>query len=250
MASAICDGLLASSADVTISAHDPNLEGSHWGDRPCQLVELATLMAESDWLIWSVKPQIFSANTALWSSFSFTGQGMVSVMAGIPASAIESLFPQVPVIRTMPNTPMMVGEGMVAMACGVHASDEHLNAVESFFKPVAKTIQVEEKQLDGVTAISGSGPAYAFYLAEEVAKQAKQLGLESDMAVSLWAQTLRGAASMLEQGQAPEQLRAQVTSPGGTTHAAIETFELGEVSSNFGQGLLAAHQRSIELSRT
>ena len=248
MASAICDGLLKTEADLNIYAHDPQLKGSTWGDRPCELLPIEELMNRCEWIVWSIKPQVFSSNSSTWEKLQFNGKGMISVMAGIAASSIEALFNGVAVVRTMPNTPMMNGEGMVAIATGAHASAEHLDEVEQFFKPVAVTMRVQEQQLDGVTAISGSGPAYAFYLAEEVSKRSQELGLDPNTAIKLWAQTLKGAAAMLEENQDPETLRAQVTSPGGTTHAAIETFNAGFVAENFGRGLIAAHQRSLELS--
>ncbi len=248
MASAICDGLLKTKADINIFAHDPQLKGTTWEDRPCASLPLEELMNRCQWIVWSIKPQVFSSNSSTWESLEFKGKGMISVMAGIPASSIEALFNGVPVVRTMPNTPMMNGEGMVAIAAGTHAHEKHLDEVEQFFKPVALTMRVQEDQLDGVTAISGSGPAYAFYLAEEVSKRSQELGLDPQTAIKLWAQTLKGAAVMLEQNQDPEALRAQVTSPGGTTHAAIETFKAGLVAENFGRGLMAAHHRSLELS--
>lgn len=248
MASAICDGLLKTGTNYSICAHDPMLEGETWGHRPCELVSIEELMNRCEWVVWSIKPQVFSTHSLTWKKLHFKGKGMISVMAGIATSSIEAFFDHVPVIRTMPNTPMMNGEGMVALAMGSHARTEHLDEVEHFFKPVAVTLRVEEQQLDGVTAISGSGPAYAFYLAEEIAKRSQELGLDAKTAIKLWAQTLKGAAAMLEENQDPQALRAQVTSPGGTTHAAIETFKTGLVAENFGRGLTAAHQRSLELS--
>jgi pyrroline-5-carboxylate reductase len=169
-------------------------------------------------------------------------------MAGVKSTSIETLFEGVPVVRTMPNTPMMFSQGMVALAAGAHAGEDHLDAVESFFSPVAKTLRVDEKQMDGVTAVSGSGPAYVFRLAEEVLEQSSKLGLGREQALTLWAQTLRGAASMLEGETSPKELREQVTSPGGTTQAALETFETLGLASAFGAGLKAAYDRSIELS--
>jgi pyrroline-5-carboxylate reductase len=112
---------------------------------------------------------------------------------------------------------------------------------------VAKTLCVEEKQLDGVTAISGSGPAYVFRLAEEVLAKSSDLGLDPKEAVALWAQTLRGAAAMLEGEASPTRLREQVTSPNGTTQAALEMFEEKGMANAFGAGLQAAYDRSLEL---
>ncbi|MBF0199059.1 MAG: pyrroline-5-carboxylate reductase [Planctomycetes bacterium] len=249
MATAIRDGLLKSFPPNSLVVYDPALHKS-WGELGCGIYESPeALFAESDWVVWSVKPQVFKAEKDTWKSLPFSGKGMISIMAGICSEAIEELFPGIPVIRTMPNTPMMVGQGMVALSRGKNAEEHHLHFVENLFAPVAKTICVQENQMDGVTAISGSGPAYLFYLAEEVHKQAKSLGLSEEQASLLWSQTIQGAAIMLEgSGLSPTELRAQVTSPGGTTQAALETFEQGQMAEAFGQGLLAAKKRSEELS--
>ena len=138
---------------------------------------------------------------------------------------------------------------MVALAKGTCATDGHLTQVETYFSAVAKTLRVEEHQLNGVTAISGSGPAYIFYLCEEVMRQAANLELDPQQALQLWAQTLKGAAAMLEESANPEELRTQVTSPGGTTQAALESFGRSQWGQNFGEGLKAAYNRSIELSK-
>lgn len=251
MASAIADGLLAQSENVEILVSDPALEseGSEpkWGDRRAEVLSAEQLFERADWLVWSIKPQVFNSVFSPKSLHAFKGVGMISVMAGIKAKSIEAVYPGVPVVRTMPNTPMMYGQGMVALSKGAHASDEHLKLVESLFQPVAQTMVVDEVQMDGVTAVSGSGPAYVFRLAEEVVAQSSSLGLEPEQALKLWLQTLKGAAAMLEGPQSPKALKEQVTSPGGTTQAALETFEAFGLGEAFAKGLRAAHQRSIEL---
>jgi pyrroline-5-carboxylate reductase len=246
MATAIADGLLKANPNIKIAVSDPLLQ-QNWGDRHCAVLNLKDLFESCQWLIWAVKPQIFKSETSTWSSLSFRGKGMISVMAGIPCTSIEKLFPKSPVIRTMPNTPMILGQGMVALAKGNLATEEQLKEVEGFFSPISKTLFVEESQLDGVTAISGSGPAYLFYLSEELIQRAPEMGLTPDQAMKLWAQTLRGAAAMLEGSTPPSELRQQVTSPGGTTQAALECFKKSHWDQIFGEGLKAAYHRSAEL---
>lgn len=245
MASAIADGLISRKGEVSIAVCDPALQGA-WGDRQAQVVDPETLFSQSRWLVWAVKPQVFKAEA--WK-LGFAGEGMISVMAGIPCSAIEGIFPETPVVRTMPNTPLLVGQGMVALCPGASAKDAHLDHVEGIFEGLGQTLRVREDQMDGVTAVSGSGPAYLFYLAEAIQERASQLGLEGPQALKLWSQTLRGAASMLEGGTPAAELRQQVTSSGGTTAAALEHFGEHQLGQIFSDGLQAAHTRSLELSR-
>lgn len=248
MASAIADGLLKHRDDLEVLVADPALETS-WGSREAKVVEAETLFNSSSWLVWAIKPQVFKSERQTWANLKFSGQGMVSVMAGIPSAAIEDLFPGTPVIRTMPNTPMLVAEGMVALSKGEHASAEDLKIVESLFSAIAETMEVNEDQMHGVTAVSGSGPAYIFRLSEVVCHEASELGLSPEQALKLWSQTLRGAATLMDQEGNPASLREQVTSPGGTTQAALESFAKNDLPLAFAKGLRAAHERSVELSR-
>ena len=248
MASAIADGLLQSNPHIKMAVSDPIL-AEDWGGRPCAVLSLEALFEQCQWLVWAVKPQVFKNSSATWSALKFKGEGMISVMAGIPCASIEKLFPSAVLVRTMPNTPMIQGQGMVALARGAKATEAHLAKVETYFSSVAKTLRVSENQLNGVTAISGSGPAYLFYLGEEVLRQAGELELEPQQALQLWAQTLRGAAAMLEGSTSPQELRVQVTSPGGTTQAALDAFEGSHWGKIFGTALKAAYNRSIELSK-
>ena len=247
MASAIADGLLESPPPLSLAVSAPSLIGGSWGNRKAKVLSPEELFSSCEWLVLSVKPQIFMKEQANWSNLPFKGKGVISVMAGVKSETIEKVFPGLPVIRTMPNTPMMFKEGMVALAKGSIATSEHLSEVEAFFSPVAKTLCVEEKQLDGVTAISGSGPAYIFRMAEEVSDKSADLGLDPKEAIALWAQTLRGAAAMLEGDTSPKVLREQVTSPKGTTQAALDMLEKMGMANALGAGFQAAFDRSLEL---
>lgn len=249
MATAIRNGLLESMPAKDILVVDPALSKDTWGESNCPVLKNAEdLFAQSTWLIWAIKPQIFKKEINSFAALSFKGEGMLSVMAGISTQAIESHFKNIPVIRTMPNTPMMEKVGMIALSGGTHVSDQQLNAMATLFEPLAKTLIVDEKQMDAVTAISGSGPAYIFYLSEAILEIGKEFNLEPEKAILLWTQTLKGAATMIETHHHPDQLRAQVTSPGGTTEAALKTFADGKLDELFKEGLRAAYHRSKELA--
>jgi pyrroline-5-carboxylate reductase len=252
MASAIYDGLRSNECELSCAVYEPDQKVAQiWKSKGAIVFESAhALLQSSKWLIWAVKPQVFKSEKSNYEKMDFVGEGMISVMAGISSLEIENLFPEVAVVRTMPNTPLMLKQGMVALAKGSCVLDEQLDFVASLFEPVAKTIVVEEAQIDGVTAISGSGPAYLFYLTEHLVDHCVELNLDAEEITLLWSQTLRGAADMLENsGMQASQLREQVTSPGGTTQAALESMMSCELGQNFAKGILAAHQRSLELSQ-
>lgn len=175
---------------------------------------------------------------------------VVSVAAGLPMSFYEShLAAGVPVVRVMPNTPLLVGEGMSALAPGASATDDHLALVESLLQPVGRTIRVTEAELDAVTAISGSGPAYFFLVVEAMIDAGEKLGLRRDIATQLVVQTAAGAAAMLRYtDESPASLREAVTSKGGTTAAALAELEAADLRGTFTTALDAAARRSRELA--
>ena len=153
------------------------------------------------------------------------------------------------VIRAMPNTPMLLGEGMVALAAGEHATPGDMETARSFFHAAATVIDVSEEKLDAVTAVSGSGPAYFFYLAEQMIRAAVDLGLSPAEAHLLVTRTATGAARMLaESGDAADVLRRKVTSPGGTTNAAITHLDASQWPQATVDAIKAAARRSKELS--
>jgi pyrroline-5-carboxylate reductase len=156
----------------------------------------------------------------------------------------------VPVIRTMPNTPAAIGMGVTAIARGTHASDQHLAEALNILSTVGKVVVVNESQMDAVTAVSGTGPAYVFYLAQGLIEAAVELGMTKEQAFTLTYQTFRGAATLLGHDPAgPEELRARVTSPGGTTHAAITHLEETKWKEVFKEAVTAARDRAVELGR-
>lgn len=174
---------------------------------------------------------------------------VVSLAAGITTSFLESHLPSgTAVVRVMPNTPALVDEGMSAISPGSNCSEEHLDEAESLLRSVGDVIRVPEKQQDAVTAISGSGPAYIFFVVESMIEAGVHLGLPRTTATRLAVQTAFGSAKLLrETGQHPTVLREQVTSPGGTTAAALRNLESHGVRAAFLAALEAARNRSEEL---
>ncbi|MEJ7705387.1 MAG: pyrroline-5-carboxylate reductase [Geodermatophilaceae bacterium] len=176
---------------------------------------------------------------------------VVSVAAGIPTARIERSLPTgTPVVRVMPNTPALVDQAMSAISPGTHAGPEHLAVAETILASVGKVVRVPESQQDAVTALSGSGPAYFFFLVEAMIDAGILLGLPRTVAAELIVQTALGAATMLrDSGEHPVQLREAVTSPGGTTISAIRELERHGVRHALIAAIEAARDRSAELGR-
>jgi pyrroline-5-carboxylate reductase len=199
-------------------------------------------------VLLAVKPQ--DAPTALEQIASSIGSaGLVSIVAGLTTATIEGhLGHGSSVVRAMPNTPARVGKGVTALASGSHATKATRNLGEAVFSAVGPVVWLDEEQLDAVTALSGSGPAYVFYLAEAMVDAGVELGLARDVAETLAFATIEGAGVMLQQtGEQPATLRQQVTSPGGTTAAAIEVLETKQARVLIAEALRAARDRSREL---
>ncbi|HYH34898.1 MAG TPA: pyrroline-5-carboxylate reductase [Nocardioides sp.] len=178
------------------------------------------------------------------------GQLVVSLAAGITTAYIESRVPDgVAVVRVMPNTPALVDEGMAAISPGSHCDDAHLAEAEALMTSVGKVVRVPERQQDAVTAISGSGPAYLYFVVESMIEAGVHLGLPRATASELVVQTVVGSARMLrETGSHPVVLREQVTSPGGTTAAALRELEVHKVRAAFLAAIEAARDRSRALA--
>lgn len=175
---------------------------------------------------------------------------VISIAAGIPSSYIESRLPEgTPVIRVMPNTPALVGQGMSAISPGSAAGPQHVQTARDILRATGRVVEVAEYQQDAVTALSGSGPAYIFLVAEAMIDAGVLMGLPRDIATQLATQTIYGAATMIsESGTHPTLLREQVSSPGGTTVAGLRALEQHGLRSAFMAAVEAAHDRSKELS--
>ena len=202
-------------------------------------------------LLLSVKPQHMVTVLSGIADVVQPETLIVSIAAGISSQFIEKHLgdrAQWHVIRTMPNTPMLIGEGMVAMSRGRYAIDEDVAQARKLFEASAELITVHESLLDAVTAVSGSGPAYIFYLVEQMITAAKELGLSEEHARKLAIKTALGAARMLAtSGETPQELRRRVTSPGGTTQAAITRMEAAKWGAVTVDAIKAAAARGREL---
>ena len=176
---------------------------------------------------------------------------VVSIAAGVRASSIERHLGGAGgwrVVRSMPNTPMLVGEGMVAVAPGTRAIEADLATARRIFEASADVIEVAEDKIDAVTAMSGSGPAYFFYVVEQMIRAGVEMGLTAEQAHRLASKTALGAARMLlTSPDSPQELRRKVTTPNGTTHAAISTMEERGMGDIIRDAVRAAERRSKEL---
>jgi len=214
----------------------------------------AEATSDADIVVIAVKPYIVGPVLDEISSTidnNDTDTIVVSVAAGVSLVSMESsLAAGVAVVRVMPNTPMLVGKGMSAIAGGRFASAEQVEAVRELFATVGSAVAVAEKDIDAVTAVSGSGPAYLFLVGEAMTDAGVQLGLTRDVAQQLAVATIEGAATMMAQGDLdPVQLRANVTSPGGTTAAATRTLEENGIRAAFFRAMQACADKSQELGR-
>lgn len=212
-------------------------------------VELAAAAGHAELLVVAVKPQDIAPVLAELAPAVRPGTLVVSLCAGLPIALFEGALPAgTPVVRVMPNTPMLVGEAMSAISAGTHAGDDDLAAVEKMLAAVGRVVRVPEAQQDAVTALSGSGPAYFFFLVEAMIDAGILLGLPRAVAADLIVQSAFGAATMLRASEDhPVILREAVTSPGGTTIAAIRELEKHGVRAALIAAIEAARDRSVEL---
>ncbi|MEA3019023.1 MAG: pyrroline-5-carboxylate reductase [Actinomycetota bacterium] len=223
------------------------------GDRRAALasrfpgVEVLADIAPTDGAVIAVKPNdVRDACAALAGT-----KRVLSIAAGVPIATLEdALGAGTAVVRAMPNTPALVGAGAAAIAPGAHAGEDDLAWAESILGAVGEVVRVPESMLDAVTGLSGSGPAYVFLVAEALIDAGVLAGLPRDVSVALTVQTLLGSARLLaETGESPEVLRAQVTSPGGTTAAGLHALESASLRAAFSDAVRAATERSRELGK-
>ncbi len=205
---------------------------------------------KADTVALVVKPQDMSDLLAEIAPAVRPGQLVVSLAAGITTAFIESRLPEgVAVVRVMSNTAALVDEGMAAISRGSHCDESHLAEAESLMASTGRVIRVPEKQQDAVTAVSGSGPGYLFFVVESMIEAGVHLGLPRSTASELVVQTVVGSAKLLrETGEHPTVLRERVTSPGGTTAAAVRELEDHAVRAAFLGALEAARDRSRQLA--
>jgi len=215
----------------------------------------AELIGSVKQVLIAVKPQAMAQAAADLGQYGFANQVILSIMAGITTSKLSQAIAALGVnnkpriIRVMPNTPLQVGFGMAGVAKGDHAQEGDESLALRLFGAAGKVVLIDESKIDALTAISGSGPAYVFYLAEAMQQAAKDLGL-AEHAGLLAQQTILGAAHlMIESSDDPAMLRRKVTSPGGTTEAAINYLEQHKTAEVIAGAIQAAAKRSVELGQ-
>ena len=209
----------------------------------------ADVVRHSEIVVLSVKPQILPKVLDEVAPFLKPSALIISIAAGVPVSAIEPRLPEgMRVVRTMPNTPALVGAGATAIAAGQHAKDDDVEATQRIFDAVGMTVVLEESQLDAVTGLSGSGPAYVFLIIEALSDAGVKMGLSRYNAQALAAQTVLGSAKLLiDTKEHPGRLKDMVTSPGGTAIAGLHTLEAGGLRTTLINAVEAATNRSREL---
>jgi len=207
------------------------------------------LVSKSDLIVLSVKPQILGSVLDRCAPYFREGQVVISIAAGITTKFIEEkLQHQIPVVRVMPNLPALVGEAISPYCLGSYGTAEQALLASQIFSAVGRTVLVREEYLDAITALSGTGPAYLFYLLEGLIEAGIEMGLPEHLVKALVRQTTFGAAKLVvETTRTPSQLRAQVTSPQGTTHSAITYLEAHSFLEVFKQAVFRARDRAIEL---
>ena len=223
----------------------------------------AEVFSVCDMIVLAVKPQQMTAVlTDIAGDARFTKKTrtlLISIAAGYPIQKIESIVyadlddrqaGELPIVRVMPNTPALVLEGISGMSANRFATDGDLDRARMLMEAAGRVLECEESQLDAVTALSGSGPAYVFYLIEALTEAGNNVGLSADQAALLTIATLKGSIALLEKtGETPEQLRRKVTSPGGTTEAALKVLRRREFKPAVMEAIAAAADRAAELSR-
>lgn len=211
-------------------------------------LDIAESVGGSDVVVVAVKPRDVSDVVKELAGALTDSQTVVSLAAGVTTQTYEGQLGDVPVIRAMPNTPALVGEGVTGIAPGNSAHTEHLDLARTVLGAVGSVRIMEETLMDAVTAVSGTGPAYVFLLAEALTEAAMREGLPRDVAENFVHQTIRGAGHLLtETGKTPARLRHEVTSPGGTTAAAIHVLEEKGFRAVVEDAVRAAAERAREL---
>lgn len=201
-----------------------------------------------DVVVIAVKPRDVDGVLKTLAGQVDPGQTVISLAAGVTTQTYEGQLGAIPVVRAMPNTPALVREGVTGIAPGSHAGTAHLDAAREILGAVGSVRVMEENLMDAVTAVSGTGPAYVFLLAEALTEAAMREGLPRDIAESFVHQTIRGAGHLLTStGKSPARLRHEVTSPGGTTAAAIHVLEEKGFRAVVEDAVRAAAERAREL---
>jgi pyrroline-5-carboxylate reductase len=254
MASALIGGLLRAGRDPAVITVVEPFEAQR--DKLAQAFGITAQpaadarLADAATVVWAVKPQLFAE--AAGPCAPFVGSALqVSVMAGVRCAAVAQASGSARVVRAMPNTPALIGQGIAGLHATPEVGADERAEVDALFAPTGAAMWLlREDDLDAVTALSGSGPAYVFYFLEAMMQAAVEMGLTEAQGRLLAQHTFAGATALAQQSPLPpHELRAQVTSKGGTTFAAITSLDDSGVKAAFVQALHAARQRAAELGR-
>jgi pyrroline-5-carboxylate reductase len=256
MGGALVSGLLASGrmAPESVMVVEPSAErrevlaGAHPGLVVVDVFDPKTV-AGAEGVVLAVKPDV--AEAVLRPIGASGARRILSIVAGLQTARLEAVLPpDLPVVRAMPNTPALIGAGVSVISGGMRAESADLEWAEDVLSAVGRVLRLPERHLDAVTAVSGSGPAYVFLVAEAMIEAGVLSGLPRDVSRTLVVDTLAGSARMLEEtGEDPGRLRASVTSPGGTTAAGLRALEARAVRSAFLEAVASAAERSRQLGR-
>ena len=252
MGEALTSGLLragTSPGEVVAAVRRPERAAQLRETYGIKVLSAAEAAGAADTLLICVKPQDMAALLTEIAAAVTAGQLVISVAAGIPTAFIERALPAgVPVVRVMSNTPVVVDEAMSVISAGAHAGEAHLRRAEELLRPVGQVLRIPESQQDAATALSGSGPAYVYFLVEAMVDAGILLGMPRATALDMVKQVVFGAATMLrDSGEHPVILREAVTSPAGTTASAIRELERHGVRAAFLAAIEAARDRGREL---
>ncbi len=256
MGESIVSGLLDagpvsdSSLEVAVVEANPTRAAELADRHAVTVTDVAAAVHDADAVILAVKPHDVAAASEAARAALVPDCVVISVAAGLTVAQLEGwLPPQQPVVRAMPNTPALVRSGVTAICAGTHAHDEHVATAHAVLASVGTVVRVPEQQMDAVAAISGSGPAYVFLVVESLVEAGVRAGLPRPLATELTVATLSGSARLIEQsGEHPAILRERVTSPGGTTAAALHQLEAHGLRAAFLDAVLANRDRSRELA--
>jgi pyrroline-5-carboxylate reductase len=253
MGSAIISGLVKAVGGEHVICHDSNpgaLEKACGSYSAAAAASPEELCRRCDIIIVAVKPD--AAPSVLREICPFTsGKVIVSIVAGLPLNSIEEITGSTQkVVRVMPNTPALVGEGMTVLSPNRETTPDDIQKIEAVFSLLGKVLVLPEKMMDAVTAVSGSGPAYVYTLIQAMTEGGVKMGIPRDKALLLTVQTVLGAAKMVaESGEEPVVLRGRVSSPGGTTIEAVHVLERAGFSGIVMDAVAAAAEKSQKLGR-
>ncbi len=255
MASAIMKGIINSNwclnSEIIVSDRNEDaLNNLHESYGVNITIENQEVVKNSKIILFAVKPFVLRDVLNEIKPFITKEHVILSIAAGISLKTIEEIVGDIPVVRIMPNTPALLNEGMSAVCKGNFANDEHAKIALEIFSSVGKVIQSEEKYIDIITAISGSGPAFYYYVINEIAKAGEKLGLDYETCLKLSAQTAFGSAKMImDSGVNPEQLIINVTTPGGCTAVGNDVLKDNNVSEILEETITKTMQKAYKLGK-